>query len=67
MPQQTLRHLDSIDNYAIRTHERHTGGFWRSSYVRIAEPPHARVRCYMLADLAPADGSGQIALRAWPG
>src|SRR5262249_39453516 len=53
-------HLDGIDDNAVRTHERHTGR-WRSSYVRIAEP------YYMLADLAPADGPGQVALRAWPG
>ena len=60
MQQQILRHLDGIDDYAVRTHERRTG-FWRSSYVRIAEP-----YC-MLADLTPADGPGQVALRAWPG
>jgi hypothetical protein len=60
LQQQILRHLDGIDDYAVRTHERRTG-FWRSSYVRIAEP-----YC-MLADLAPADGPGQVALRAWPG
>jgi hypothetical protein len=30
-------------------------------------PPHARMRYYMLADLAPADGPGQVALRSWPG
>ena len=40
---------------------RGTQGFWRSRYVRIAEP------YYMLGDLAPADGPGQVALRAWPG
>src|SRR5262249_51829948 len=60
LQQQILRHLDGIDDNAVRTHERHTGR-WRSSYVRIAEP------YYMLADLAPADGPGQVALRAWPG
>jgi hypothetical protein len=37
LQQQILRHLDGIDDYAVRTHERYTG-FWRSSYVRIAEP-----------------------------
>src|SRR5260370_42301929 len=33
LPQQILRHLDGIDDCAVRTHERHTA-FWRSSYVR---------------------------------
>ena len=61
MPQQILRHLDGIDDRAVRTHERHTRG--SGVPVTWLSPPYARVRYYMLADLAPADGPGQV---AWP-
>ena len=50
MPQQILRHLDGIDDCAVRTHERHTRGSgvpvtWLSSSVRSGAVLYARRSC----------------------
>jgi hypothetical protein len=56
LQQQILRHLDSIDDYAVRTHESTQGSGVPVTWL---SPPYARVRYYMLADLAPVDGSAK--------
>jgi hypothetical protein len=52
LPQQMLRHLDGIDNYAIRTHERETHAkLWRSTDLRTAQIDLPRFPDQCLSDV----------------